>query len=63
MKSIKLNEQETKTLLECNIVVIERNGFEIVIEKNPNAENGFEIYVMNPYNKVELSKKFFKRLG
>ena len=63
MKSIKLNEEETKTLLECNIVVIKRNGFEIVIEKNPNAENGFEIYVMSPYNKVELSKKFFRRLG
>ena len=63
MKSIKLNEEETKTLLECNIVVIRRNGFEIVIEKNPNAENGFEIYVMNPDNKVELSKKFFRRLG
>lgn len=63
MKSLKLNEQETKTLLECNIVVIRRNGFEIVIEKSPNAENGFEIYVMSPYNKVELSKKFFRRLG
>ena len=62
MKSIKLSEKDTKTLLECNNITIQRNGFEIVIEKNPNAENGFEIYVMNPYNKVELSKKFFKRL-
>ena len=63
MKSLKLNEKETKTLLEYNNIVIERNGFEIIIEKNPNAENGYEIYVMNPYYKVELSKKFFKRLG
>lgn len=63
MKSIKLNEKETQTLIECNIVVIKRNGFEIVIEKNPSSENGFEIYVMNPYDKVKMSKKFFKRLG
>lgn len=63
MKSIKLSEKDTKTLLERNNITIQRNGFEIVIEKNPNAENGFEIYVMNPYNKVELSKKFFRRLG
>ena len=63
MKSIKLNEKDTKTLLECNNITIQRNGFEIVIEKNPSSENGFEIYVMNPYDKVKMSKKFFKRLG
>lgn len=52
---LKLTKNETKELLENGSAEIERNGFDIFIEKR-KYEPGYDIYLISPYEEIELAK-------
>ncbi len=58
MKRLLLNELETKHLLEFGAVEINRNGFDILVEKDDDFKVGeYRITVVNPYNRVLLTER------
>lgn len=62
MKELKLNEQETKELEQNGVVEIERNGFEIVVEKACEWESEpYRITIINPFESVKLTKQTSKK--
>ena len=56
MKKLVLNEQETFELLRDGVLLTERNGFEVLIELNM-IDDDYNIYIINPYDKVVLHKE------
>lgn len=57
MRKLALNKQETLELLRNGVILIERNGFEILVEIK---DDDYIIMVVNPYDKVLLAKEFRK---
>lgn len=56
MKKLILNEEESKDLEECGSVEIQRNGFDILVEKDYSIESGYVITLINPYE-IVLTRK------
>jgi len=54
---IKLNSTESKELLTTGQIIIERNGNDIVIEKNEDYDGGYSIDIINYYDEVVLDTK------
>lgn len=52
MKKIILSEYESNILKEWGSVEITRNGYDILIEYDIDMECGFNIMIINPYDKV-----------
>ncbi len=59
MKNLILNEQETESLERCGAVEIERNGFAVVVEDNPDYDpddalryDRYKITAIAPYTRV-----------
>ena len=57
MKKIVLSQEESCELLETGSVEITRNGFDMIIEKNDDDENGYSVYVTNPSCKIVFSRR------
>lgn len=62
MKDLVLNEMETKELEKEGVVEIERNGFDIVVEKAAEWEDEpYIITIINPFENVKLTKETKKQ--
>lgn len=55
--TLNLTQSETKELLQNKTNTISRNGLEIVIDLDDAIECGYNITVVNPYDKVHLNEK------
>lgn len=56
---LRLTYEETEKLLKNGAVEINRNGFDILIEKQPEwrqNEIGYDITIVNPFDTMSLSK-------
>jgi len=49
---LHLNYDESKELLATGIIIIERNGKNIVIEENDMYSGGYSINIINYYDEV-----------
>ncbi len=56
MKKLVLTKEETKVLKELGSVEITRYGFDMLVEVDIDLDLGYNITIINPYNKVLLSK-------
>ena len=54
---LHLNYDESKELLTTGSVLIERDGKDIVVEKNEEYEGGYSIDIINYYDEVVLKKE------
>lgn len=59
MKKLLLNKIETKALLRDGVLTTKRNGFEVLIGLNL-IDDDYNIYIINPYDKVVLHKELEK---
>lgn len=57
-----LSEKETIQLEKYGSVEIQRNGFDIIVEKSPEwYDVPFQIVIINPYTSVKLKKECDKK--
>lgn len=58
MKKLLLSKEETRQLNKNGAVEISRNGFDILVEKNAEWEDGeYTITIINPYDEIKLAKE------
>lgn len=57
MRKLVLTKEESKELKETGSVEITRNGFDMLVEKDENVECGYQVWIINPYEKVILAKE------
>ena len=60
MKKLILDKYETEQLNKYGAVEINRNGFDILVEKCKEwdmNEMGYEITIVNPYDKIITANK------
>ena len=54
---LRLNSFESEYLVNDGVVIVERNGKRIIIEKNEDYDGGYSINIINPYDKVIFDTK------
>lgn len=54
MQHLFLTRQETEFLKENNSVLVEREGMEILVEKDIYSYGGYNITIISPYQEVVL---------
>ena len=59
MRKLVLNKSETKQLLRDGVLLIKRNGFEVLIGLNIEDDD-YKIKIINPYDEVVLQKELWK---